>query len=179
MSDDLLAKEKEFHRLNRELQLKMRDVMKEVDSIIHACAGNNLFSNKNQSHLDFTTKDVKVTEDVTLKLDKQRETSLMKTPEIASIENVTNIQSSSKKDNGLGNRAVTNLLKGKIDMLYKELQAMQFEYNKKVILKFAAYQDYNCIIAQYLHQYRALEIDIIKVCNFFDKKILKKAKLIV
>ncbi|XP_012220862.2 testis-expressed protein 9 [Linepithema humile] len=131
MSDDLLAKEKEFRRLNRELQLKTRDVMKEVDSIIHACASNNLFSNTNQSHLDLVTKDVKVTEDVTSKLDKHGKTSLMKTPETSSIENLTNVQNLSKKDNNLGNRAVVNLLKGKIDMLYKELQAMQFEYNKK------------------------------------------------
>lgn len=151
MSDDLLAKEKEFRRLNRELQLKTRDVMKEVDSIIHTCANNNLFSDANQSHLG---KDkVKVTEDVTSKVDKQGRPSLsLKTPKSLAIENVTDIESLSKKDNSLANRAVVDLLKGKIDMLYKELQTMQSEYNRKVILKFAAYQDHNYIIAQYLYQ---------------------------
>lgn len=123
MSDDLLAKEREFRRLNRELQQKTHDVIKEVDSVIH----DSLFSN--QSYLNFVTKDVKTThtEDITLKTDKQSK-PLDRIVEIPS-ENVNQI--SLKKDNNVGNNAIVTLLKAKIDMLYKELRAMQLEYNKK------------------------------------------------
>ncbi|XP_029172382.1 dynactin, 150 kDa isoform [Nylanderia fulva] len=122
MSDDLLAKEREFRRLNRELQLKTHDVIKEVDSVIH----DSLFSN--QSYLNFVRKDVKMTqEDTALKIDKQSRT-LDGIVEIPS-ENVKEI--SLKKDNSVGNNAIVTLLKAKIDMLYKELRAMQLEYDKK------------------------------------------------
>lgn len=134
MSDDLLAKEKEFHRLNRELQQKTNDMIKQVDSVIYA--RDSLFSNANQSYLNFITKDVKTihSEDKTLKTDKQSRT-LNEIVEIPS-KNGNNIEVSLKKDNSVGNNAIVTLLKGKIDMLYKELQAMQLEYNKKVILYF-------------------------------------------
>lgn len=123
MSDDLLAKEREFRRLNRELQQKTHDVIKEVDSVIH----DSLFNN--QSYLNFVRKYVKTThsEDITLKTDKQSRT-LVGIVEIPS-ENVNEI--SVKKDNNVGNNAIVTLLKAKIDMLYKELRAMQLEYNKK------------------------------------------------
>lgn len=126
MSDDLLAKEREFRRLNRELQQKTHDVIKEVDSVIH----DSLFNN--QSYLNFVRKYVKTThsEDITLKTDKQSRT-LVGIVEIPS-ENVNEI--SVKKDNNVGNNAIVTLLKAKIDMLYKELRAMQLEYNKKVII---------------------------------------------
>ncbi|XP_029665606.1 GRIP and coiled-coil domain-containing protein PFC0235w isoform X2 [Formica exsecta] len=126
MSDDLLAKEKEFRRLNRELRQKTHDMIKEVDSVINA--PDSLFSN--ESYLNFVTKDVKTihSEDKTLKTDKQSRTldGIVEIP-----ENVNNIKISLKKDNSVGNNAIVTLLKGKIDMLYKELQAMQLEYNKK------------------------------------------------
>ncbi|KMQ89683.1 testis-expressed sequence 9 protein [Lasius niger] len=129
MSDDLLAREKEFRRLNRELQQKTHDMIKEVDSVIHA--RDSLFSNASQSYLNFVTKDVRTThsEDITLKTDKQSRTldGIVEIPP----ENVNNIEISLKKDNSVGNNAIVTLLKGKIDMLYKELQAMQLEYNKK------------------------------------------------
>lgn len=139
MSDDLLAKEKEFHRLNRELQQKTNDMIKEVDSVIYA--RDSLFDNANQSYLNVTTKDVKMihSEDKTFKADKQSRT-LDGIVEIPS-KNGNNIEVSLKKDNSVGNNAIVTLLKGKIDMLYKELQAMQLEYNKKVIL----YQDHTIL----------------------------------
>lgn len=141
MSDDLLAKEKEFRRLNRELRQKTHDMIKEVDSVINA--PDSLFSN--ESYLNFVTKDVKTihSEDKTLKTDKQSRTldGIVEIP-----ENVNNIEISLKKDNSVGNNAIVTLLKGKIDMLYKELQAMQLEYNKKVIHYFIKIMQFCCII---------------------------------
>lgn len=135
MSDDLLAKEKEFRRLNHELQQKTHDMIEEVDSVIHAPDG--LFNNASQSYLNFLTKDVKTvhSKDNTLKTDKQSR-PLDGIVEIPS-ENINNcnkcqciLQTSLKKDNSVENNAVVTLLKGKIDMLYKELQAIQLKYNE-------------------------------------------------
>lgn len=144
MSDDLLAKEKEFHRLNRELQQKTNNMIKEVDSVIHA--RDNLFSNANQSYLNFITKDVKTihSEEKALKTDKQSRTldGIVEIPP----KNGNNVEVSLKKDNSVGNNAIITLLKGKIDMLYKELQAMQLEYNKKVILCFIKIIQLCCIM---------------------------------
>ncbi|EZA46899.1 hypothetical protein DMN91_005382 [Ooceraea biroi] len=131
MSDDLLAKEREFHRLNRELQLKTRNVMKEVDSVINARVSNNSFSNVNRLYSDLMTNDTKMTEDTMSKPNGQSKVSLIKSPDVPVVENISNIEVSLKKDNTLGNKAIINLLKGKIDMLHKELQATQLEFNRK------------------------------------------------
>lgn len=132
MSDDLLAKEKEFHRLNHDLQLKTRDVMKTVDSIIHAGIDRNLFSDVNQSLSNFEDTKTVHLEDTALKIDKQLRTSSVKVCETLSVE-CTNDTGILKKDSNVGNKAVITLFKSKIDMLYKKLQAMQLEYNNKVI----------------------------------------------
>ncbi|XP_025996419.1 testis-expressed protein 9 [Solenopsis invicta] len=132
MSDDLLAKEKEFHRLNRDLQLKTRDVIKTVDSIIHAHDSKSLFSDANQSlRINFKTEDAKAihSEDIAPMINKQLRTSLIKVSE-TSVECTDDIEIP-KKDNTVGNKAVIILLQGKIDMLYKKLQAMQLEFNNK------------------------------------------------
>ncbi|XP_071553436.1 testis-expressed protein 9 [Temnothorax nylanderi] len=126
MSDDLLAKEKEFYRLNRDLQLKTRDVMKTVDSIIHART-ENLFNDANPNLED--AKAVRLG-DTALRIDKQLRTSSIKVSEAPSVECIDDTEIP-KKDSNVGNKAVITLLKGKIDMLYKKLQAVQLEYNNK------------------------------------------------
>jgi len=133
MSDDLLAKEKEFHRLNRELQLKTRNVMKEVDSIIHSRVSNNSFSDVNRLHSNLTMNAAKMVQAENTKLNGQSKTLLIKSLDIPLTENTDNIEISLKKDNTLGTKAIINLLKAKIDMLHKELQATQLEFNRKVI----------------------------------------------
>lgn len=131
MSDDLLAKEKEFRRLNRDLQLRTRDVMKTVDSIIHA--GENLFIDENRS-LPNLVKTMCL-ESMVPRTDKQLRTASIKVPEASSAE-CTNDPEILKKNSNVGNKAIITLLKGKIDMLYKKLQVVQLEYNNKVILSF-------------------------------------------
>ncbi|KAH0946079.1 hypothetical protein HN011_007026 [Eciton burchellii] len=130
MSDDLLAKEKEFHRLNRELELKTRDVMREVDSIIYSRVSSNTFSDVNR-HSNLTMNDAKMIHAENTKLNGQSKTLLIKNPDIPIMENTDNIEISLRKDNTLGTKAIINLLKGKIDMLHKELQATQLEFNRK------------------------------------------------
>lgn len=129
MSDDLLAKENEFHKLNGDLQLKTRNVMKTVDSIIHARANKNVFSDANQSFPNFVMEDAKIIEDIAP--NKQLRTSLLKS-EITLVE-CTNDSESLKKNNNVRNKAVITLLRDKIDMLYKKLETMQLEYNNKVM----------------------------------------------
>lgn len=125
MSDDLAAKENEFRKINRELQYKTRDVMKEVDSIIHACISNDLLS-ANQLQSDSMIKVTKGQVE-NVNVNKQLGTSLTKPVEVENV--IENLQ---KKDKG--NKAVITLLQSKIDMLYKELQTLQLEYNKMVML---------------------------------------------
>lgn len=132
--DDLLTKEKEFYRLNQELQLKTRDVMKEVNSILHASVSNNLINDTNQLYSSLTMKNARMThqEDIISKINKEsRELSSDKVSEIPLVKDISNIDISPKRDNCLGNKAIVNLFKSKIDMLYKELRTMQLEYNKK------------------------------------------------
>jgi len=141
MSDDLLAKEKKFHRLNHDLQLKTHDVIKTVDSIIHAHADKNLLSNTNQLLSNFEMENTKVMCLQDIAPNKQSKTSFIKVSEIPSVESNNDIL---KKDNtwtiqkNMGNKAIIALLKGKIDMLYKKLQVMQLEYNNKVLFHFIA-----------------------------------------
>lgn len=131
MSDDLLAKEKEFHRLNRQLQLRTRDVLKEVDSIMHTHASSNSCNHVNRLYSNLMINSTKMTcTEETAKLTGQSKT--IKSPDVVPIESIGNAKVSLKKDNTLGNKAIINLLKGKIDMLHKELQATQVEFNRKV-----------------------------------------------
>ncbi|XP_077268820.1 testis-expressed protein 9 [Temnothorax americanus] len=128
MSDDLLAKEKEFYRLNRDLQLKTRDVMKTVDSIIHART-ENLFNDANPN-LERACAKSALLGDTALRIDEQLRTSSIKVSEAPSVECIDDTEIP-KKDSNVGNKAVITLLKGKIDMLYKKLQTVQLEYNDK------------------------------------------------
>ncbi|XP_011640374.1 uncharacterized protein LOC105429233 [Pogonomyrmex barbatus] len=130
MSDDLLAKEKEFHRLNRNLQLKTCDIMKKVDSIVHACATNDLLDNINQTSSNIVIKNAKRIRPKDISnINKQLKT-LNKVSEIPLKECIDNTEISPKNDN-IGSKAIIILLKSKIDMLYKKLQEVQLEYNNK------------------------------------------------
>ncbi|XP_011057952.1 PREDICTED: uncharacterized protein PFB0765w-like [Acromyrmex echinatior] len=130
MSDDILAKEKELHRLNHNLHLKAHEVMKTVDSIKYVHAGENLFSDVNSLLPKFVVNDAKIiySKDVTPKINKQLKT--VKVSDIPSVECI-NDNEILKKDNNMENKAVIILLKSKIDMLYKKLEVMQLEYNNK------------------------------------------------
>ncbi|XP_018350880.1 PREDICTED: uncharacterized protein PFB0145c-like isoform X2 [Trachymyrmex septentrionalis] len=131
MSDEILAKEKELHRLNHNLHLKAHEVMKTVDSIKYVHASENLFSDVNPLLPKFVVNDAKIihSEDVIPKINKQLKT-LVKVSDIPSVECI-NDNEILKKDNNMENKAVITLLKGKIDMLYKKLEIMQLEYNNK------------------------------------------------
>ncbi|KYN11633.1 hypothetical protein ALC57_16222 [Trachymyrmex cornetzi] len=130
MSDDILAKEKELHRLNHNLHLKAHEVMKTVDSIKYVHAGENLFSDVNPLLPKFVVNDAKIiySKDVTPKINKQLKT-LVKVSDIPS--ECINDNEIPKKDNNMENKTVITLLKGKIDMLYNKLEVMQLEYNNK------------------------------------------------
>lgn len=135
MSDDLLTKEKEFHKLNQELQLKTHIIMKEVNSIIYPDTSNELTNNTKQLHTNFMAKDVKTVYagNEILNTDKQSKQSL-EVSEIMSIENIADTDISLNRCKNLGNKVIIKLLKEKLDMLHKKLQTLQFEYNKKVII---------------------------------------------
>lgn len=134
MSDDLLAREKEFHKLNQKLQLKTHDVIKEINSITYASTSNESFNNIRQLHTNFAVKNINAAypADETLNTDKQPRKLSLEDIEILSIGNVANTEVLSKESSNLGNKAIIKLLKGKIDMLHKKLETIKHEYNKKV-----------------------------------------------
>lgn len=135
MSEDLLAKEKEFQKLNEELQLKNYDIMKKMSFITYANTSNKSFNNIKQ-YTNLAIKNVRTTylKDETSSTDKPLKKSSSEVSKVLSIENIANTEISLKKYNNLGNEAIIKLLKNKIDMLYKELQTIQHEYNNKVTL---------------------------------------------
>lgn len=136
MSDDLLTKEKKFHTLNQELQLKNQDIMKEINFITYANTSNESFNNTKQLCTDLMMEDVNITcsRNEALSTNKQLRKLPPESSKVLSIENIANSEILSKKYNNLGSEATITLLKGKIDMLYKKLQTIQLEYNNKVIL---------------------------------------------
>lgn len=134
MSDDLLTKEKQFHKINLEVQLKTHDVMKEINSITYA--SNELFNNTKQLHASITMNDAKIiySGNKTSNISEQSKKPSHEVSKILSIENIDSTEVSSRKQNNLGNEAIIKLLKDKIDILNKNLKIIQLEYNKKVIL---------------------------------------------
>ncbi|XP_011148220.1 uncharacterized protein LOC105188453 [Harpegnathos saltator] len=131
MSDNLLTKENKFHKVNQDLQLKMHDIMMEINSMTCIKANNKLLIDTKQLHTSFTMKDMETTcpGDKTSNIDEQLIKSL-EVSEILSTENISDTEISSKKYN-LGNEAIIKLFKGKIDILHKKLQTIQLEHNKK------------------------------------------------
>lgn len=79
MAEDLLAKEKEFHRLNKELEEKTRQLMKEVDSVMMGSTNNSYLSPSNQHYSStmFENMNLKILDAPTL-MERQSEQSAFK-----------------------------------------------------------------------------------------------------
>ncbi|XP_014613909.1 PREDICTED: uncharacterized protein PFB0765w [Polistes canadensis] len=153
MSDELLNKEKELHRLNKELEIKTRHVLEEIRSI-----ADQQIHNKSSRQNDVTphTKDMgiknveysmiinnKLLPNVTTKLNAgSLHTLTEETPNLLK-QNVANFQNQndgnkvndeivSYEGNGAENKAVINFLKTKLNMLHNEYKVIQLEYKNKV-----------------------------------------------
>lgn len=153
MSDELLNKEKELHRLNKELEIKTRHVLEEIKSI----ADQQIHHNKSSRQNDVTphTKDMdiknvqysmiinnKLLPNVTTKLNNgSLHTLTEETPNLLK-QNVSNFQNQNEgnkvneivsyEGNGAESKALINFLKTKLNMLHDEFKMIQLEYKNKV-----------------------------------------------
>ena len=79
MAEDLLAKEKEFHRLNKELEEKTRQLMKKVDSVMMGTTNNSYLSTLNSHYSSTMFEDInnKILDAPTL-MERQSEQNFLK-----------------------------------------------------------------------------------------------------
>lgn len=148
MSQDLLAKEKEFHKLNRELEEKTRELMREVDTVMMESRKNNTLSSSlalsNQNY-EFTSLDNisnKLLDAPTLMerqsdgfYNKKSSPSTFLSSEVLQVQNrnaeLENFNKPSKSESISKSETVIQLLKTKIQSQQTEIQTIQNEYKKK------------------------------------------------
>lgn len=132
--DDLEAKERDFRRVNKELEERTRHWMKEVDSVINGESSNNcndsFSTNKSHPH---SRKCVKSHEaDVfngDSKVQPKRNVSSPRLQRRSSVNIPDELPL--KKGSSLADKTITNFLKAKIDILQNELEVIRVEYKKK------------------------------------------------
>ncbi|KAI4498278.1 hypothetical protein M0802_006764 [Mischocyttarus mexicanus] len=150
MSDELLNKEKELHRLNKELEIKTRHVLEEIKSITDQQTYNNssrqynvtpftkgktnleysvitnnklLSNNATESNVDSLNT---LTEDTSTLLKKN-------------VKNQQNHQNDGNKGNEIvlyegnntDNKSLINFLQTKLNMVHNEFKVIQVEYKNK------------------------------------------------
>ncbi|XP_015177691.1 PREDICTED: myb-like protein I [Polistes dominula] len=154
MSDELLNKEKELHRLNKELEIKTRHVLEEIRSIADQHIHNN---SSRQNDVTPNTKGMdiknvqysmiinnKLLPNITSELNASSlHTLTEETPNLLKQNVITNLQNQNQgnqvneknvlhEENGTENKALINFLKTKLNMLHNEFKVIQLEYKNKV-----------------------------------------------
>ncbi|XP_015606426.1 centromere protein F [Cephus cinctus] len=149
MSDNLLTKEKEFYRLNKELDQKSTELMHKVDSVINVHSNSALtnFVSKLSyfSPCTLSESSYKVTEVFSTENNAKQFTNVpykkismshilnQITPADQTVEmkdfSINNITLAN--GNNTTNAPIVEFLKATIGMLYNELQATQIEYKKQ------------------------------------------------
>ncbi|XP_076234928.1 uncharacterized protein LOC143179521 [Calliopsis andreniformis] len=141
MAEDLLVKEKGFHQLNKELEQKAQDLMKEVDLVINTynsdCSVRNL-------KLQYSNLIKEKKESFENTITRKEENSQISVKRNVSLPHKINQDFSSKlkevqknpedevpKKGNLAHKAIVDLFKAKIDLLQNELQVLSDEYRKK------------------------------------------------
>ncbi|XP_033223688.1 uncharacterized protein LOC117177230 [Belonocnema kinseyi] len=144
MAEDLLAKEKEFHRLNKELEEKTRQIMKEVDSVMMGSTNNFYLSPSNQHYSStmFENINPKILDAPTL-MERQSEQSALKKyssssnffekPHFPKENAEVSNQNAFQSEKNSKTETMIQLLKSKIKSQENEIQAIQTEYKKKVM----------------------------------------------
>lgn len=135
--DSLLFREKEFRQLNKQLEHKAQDLVKEIDSVINTYnKGNTVFNaEKNRVNLIKSQTDCSRNEN-NVELSLEGNSSL---PQITdqfstlkpSVEIVKHNEDEAFKKMNLADKAILNTVKAKIDMLQDELHTLRIEYRKK------------------------------------------------
>ncbi|XP_043513171.1 uncharacterized protein LOC122530363 isoform X3 [Frieseomelitta varia] len=142
MTEDLLFKEKGFHRLNKELEQKANNLITKIDSVVNTY--NNGYLNNSRKHYINVTKEktaylnsIEMQNEDDFQVPIKRNSSL---PHIfdhsstlkSKVEPQKHSEDEVSKQKKLANQTVFNFLKGKVDILHNELQTMRVEYKKQV-----------------------------------------------
>ncbi|XP_043513170.1 dynactin, 150 kDa isoform isoform X2 [Frieseomelitta varia] len=141
MTEDLLFKEKGFHRLNKELEQKANNLITKIDSVVNTY--NNGYLNNSRKHYINVTKEktaylnsIEMQNEDDFQVPIKRNSSL---PHIfdhsstlkSKVEPQKHSEDEVSKQKKLANQTVFNFLKGKVDILHNELQTMRVEYKKQ------------------------------------------------
>ncbi|KAK9297733.1 hypothetical protein QLX08_008658 [Tetragonisca angustula] len=141
MTEDLLFKEKGFHRLNKELEQKANNLITKIDSVVNTY--NNGYLNNSRKYYINVTKEktaylnsIEMQNEDDFQVPVKRNSSL---PHIfdqsstlkSKVEPQKHSEDEVSKQKKLANQTVFNFLKGKVDILHNELQTMRVEYKKQ------------------------------------------------
>ncbi|XP_031833094.1 testis-expressed protein 9 isoform X2 [Nomia melanderi] len=141
MTEDLLVKEKGFRLLNKELEQRANDLMKNIDHVINTYNNECSVSNSKIQYRNVTNKETELPgnsiqrENDNIQVSIKRNTSLPYIfDEVSSklkVEPQKDHANEACKKENLAHLTIVNLFKSKIDVLQKELQTLHTEYRKK------------------------------------------------
>lgn len=141
MSDELLIKEKELHRLNKEIEVKTRHVLEEINFITKRQEHNNLCRLEDKTHdtASLNNKDIKPP---VIRNDKLTQNNTMCTltedlPNLSKqifekgqVGKIIKASDVLYVENSSENKILIEFLRSKIDMLHNELRVIQQEYKR-------------------------------------------------
>ncbi|XP_076293411.1 testis-expressed protein 9 [Lasioglossum baleicum] len=141
MTEDLLIKEKEFRQLNRELEQRANDLMKNIDRVIDIYNNEHSVPNAKIRFTNSTNEQTEIAGNVII---RENDNIQVSTKRDASLPYVfgavsSKLKTDAQKDHvneahkrgNLAHETIVNLFKSKIDILQKELQTLHVEYRKK------------------------------------------------
>ncbi|XP_076161559.1 uncharacterized protein LOC143143770 [Ptiloglossa arizonensis] len=142
MTEDLLIKEKGFRQLNKELEQKAHELMKNVNRVISTYNNEYSTSNSKIRYTNFIREKTEFSENT---VTEEKVNSQVSVKRNVSLPHIFDQISSSKlkietqqdygdevsKTENLPNKTIINFFKAKIDILQNELQTLQDAYKKK------------------------------------------------
>ncbi|XP_043279058.1 testis-expressed protein 9 [Venturia canescens] len=135
MSEDLISKEREFRRLNRELGEKTRDLMREVDSVLisHSTSvfGSRLNDATGNSHCFLNELNLEERKKHSKQTVVNGEENHVRKGNERDLENLTIDEIVSTNPENCKSEAFLRFLKAKIKLLHDELETFRTEYKKK------------------------------------------------
>ncbi|XP_033336124.2 uncharacterized protein LOC117226166 [Megalopta genalis] len=141
MTEDLLVKEKEFRQLNKELEQRANDLMRNIDHVINTYNNERSISNSKIRVTSSINDQTEISENVTRRENDNIQVSVKRGASLPYVFGAVSskLKTDSQKDHvneaykrgNLTHETIVNLFKSKIDILQKELQTLHVEYKKK------------------------------------------------
>ncbi|XP_074107453.1 uncharacterized protein LOC141532820 isoform X2 [Cotesia typhae] len=122
MADDLLIKEKEFHRINKELETKTHKLLEEIDTVINNNFETEIVKFRTQSAFNFFNSEFKSAENQEVKNDRNYFDYEDYEEDIFSLKN------ENKKNQDV---IIIKFLKAKIKLLTGEIDILKDDLKKK------------------------------------------------